>query len=77
MAISEATSYGVPVVVSNNCGIACQITKKSGRVLTLDDGVEDWVKACSIELKKNGLAQKVGKSWQELAHDHIDIYNSI
>jgi len=77
MAISEATQYGVPVVISNNCGIASQITKKSGRVLTLDDSIYFWIKACSIEIKRNGLSHKIGKSWTELARDHIKIYDSI
>jgi len=77
MAISEATSFGVPVVISNNCGIANQITKKSGRVLALDDSIALWIKACSEEIKRNDLAHKVGKSWTELALDHIKIYDSI
>jgi len=77
MAISEATSFGVPVVISNNCGIASEISKKSGRVLALDVGIDLWIKACAIELKRNDLAHKVGKSWEELAYDHIKIYDSI
>ena len=77
MVISEATNYGVPVVISNNCGIASQITKKSGRVLNLDDSIDEWIKACSLEIKRDDLAHKVGKSWIELANDHIKIYDSI
>jgi len=77
MAISEATSFGVPVVISTNCGIASQITKKSGRVLTLDDSIDLWVKVCSKEIKRNNLVHKVGKSWTESALDHIKIYDSI
>jgi len=77
MAISEATSFGIPVVISNNCGIASQITKKSGRVLTLDDSIDSWINACYMEIKRNDLAHKVGKSWTELALDHIKIYDSI
>jgi len=77
MAISEATSFGIPVVISNNCGVAGQITKKSGRVLSLDDSIALWIKACSEEITRNDLAHKVGKSWTELALDHIKIYDSI
>jgi len=77
MAISEATSFGVPVVISNNCGIASQISKKTGRVLSLDDSIDLWIKACSMEIKRNDLAHKVGKSWAELARDHIKLYESI
>ena len=77
MVIAEATNYGVPVVISNNCGIASQITKKSGRVLNLDDSIDEWIKACSLEIKRDDLAHKVGKSWIELANDHIKIYDSI
>jgi len=77
MSISEATNFGVPVVISDNCGIASQITKKSGRVLTLDDSIDSWVEACSKEITRNNLADRVGKSWTELALDHIKIYDSI
>ena len=77
MSISEATNFGVPVVISDNCGIASQITKKSGRVLSLDDSIALWIKACSEEITRNDLAHKVGKSWTELALDHIKIYDSI
>jgi len=77
MSISEATNFGVPVVISNNCGIASQISKKTGRVLNLDDSIDLWIKACAKEMNRNDLARKVGKSWTELAHDHIKIYESI
>jgi len=77
MAISEATSFGVPVVISNNCGIANQVTSLSGSVLTLDDSLDMWVKACSQEIKRKETVKKIGNSWKQLALDHIKIYDSI
>jgi len=77
MAISEATSFGIPVVISNNCGIANQVTSLSGSVLTLDDSLDMWVKACSQEIKRKETVKKIGNSWKQLALDHIKIYDSI
>jgi len=76
MVISEASSFGVPVVISNNCGIANLVTTNSGRVLSLEDNINDWIEACNLEIKRKNFAHKIGKSWRELALDHIKIYES-
>jgi UDP-glucose:(heptosyl)LPS alpha-1,3-glucosyltransferase len=74
MAIAEATNFGIPVVVSNKCGIASKITNKSGSVIDVDASIEIWVGACLKELNRKDTVLGVGKSWQELAQQHIDIY---
>ena len=47
MVISEASSFGVPVVISNNCGIANLVTTDSGSVLSLEDDINDWISSTS------------------------------
>lgn len=77
MAISEATSFSVPVVISNRCGIANQVTNDSGSVVDLGEDLSKWVDACLCQLNRKSSIVKVGKSWKELAREHIKIYQSI
>ncbi len=77
MAIAEATNYGVPVVVSDQCGIANQITAQSGHILSLNSSIDAWVAACIDELNRTSPVKCISKSWQELAKEHIQIYQTI
>ncbi len=77
MAIAEATNYGVPVVVSDQCGIAPQVSIHSGSVVDLDAATDKWVEACLVELNRKDLARGIGNSWQELAQQHIKIYKQL
>lgn len=77
MAIAEANSMGIPVVVSSQCGIANLITEKSGQTLNAELSTDIWVKACLKELNRTSPVKRISKSWQELAEDHIRIYHKI
>jgi UDP-glucose:(heptosyl)LPS alpha-1,3-glucosyltransferase len=74
MVISEATSFGVPVVVSNKCGISSKVTSKSGVVVDVEEDITRWVNACLQELKRELPAKTIGKSWKSLAEDHVATY---
>ncbi len=77
MAIAEANSIGIPVVVSSECGIANLITEKSGQILSTESSTDFWVKACIEELNRTSSVKRISKSWHELAEDHIQIYHKI
>jgi len=77
MAISEATSFGVPVVISNKCGIACQVSDKSGKVLSLSDNIQSWTAACFEQINRVDKVSVVGSSWENLALEHVKIYKSL
>jgi len=77
MVISEATTYGVPVVISNKCGIASQVTDKSGKVLSLSDSIQSWIATCSEQINRADRVAIVGSSWKNLALEHMKIYKSL
>mgnify|MGYP001590848581 CR=1 FL=1 len=77
MAIAEATNYGVPVVVSDQCGIASQVDSSSGSVVNIEASIDKWVNSCLMELSRKDLVLSVGKSWHELAQKHIEIYKQL
>ena len=77
MAIAEATNYGIPVVVSNQCGVASQISNRSGSVLDVEDSIDEWANSCLTELSRKDPVLGIGKSWRELAQQHIEIYRKL
>jgi UDP-glucose:(heptosyl)LPS alpha-1,3-glucosyltransferase len=77
MAIAEAANNQVPVVVSDRCGIASQITPSSGQVIHVDAPIERWVTACREELDRTLPVKAIGKSWDELAEQHVQLYSKV
>lgn len=74
MAIAEATNYSIPVVISDQCGIAPQVGSDSGSVIDIEADINEWTDACMMELNRESPALAIGKSWGELAQQHIEIY---
>lgn len=77
MAIAEATNYGVPVVISSQCGIASQVSSHSGSVIDVKASVDEWADSCLTALNRTSPILGIGKSWKELAQQHIEIYKQI
>lgn len=80
MVIAEANAARIPVVVSEHCGIASLITNKQGAVCQLDEkiiDVEPWVTACSKLLTQAITIEPLGLSWEALALQHIELYESL
>jgi len=50
MVISEAIAAQVPVVVSDACGAAAQVTEDAGEVVPLTAPLDKWVRAITINL---------------------------
>lgn len=80
MAIAEANASGIPVVISEHCGIASLINADHGKVCKLDMGsiaIEPWVKACKELLIKPIEVKSLNLSWKTLADQHIKLYRSL
>ncbi|MBL7003448.1 MAG: glycosyltransferase family 4 protein [Gammaproteobacteria bacterium] len=77
MAIAEATNYGTPVVVSDQCGIAPQVSSHSGSVVDVEASVDEWIDFCLVEVNRKAEVLGIGKSWKELAQQHIKIYKQL
>lgn len=74
MVIAEALSSGVPVVISDRCGIASYLTQDSGEILGLEQGVEAWVDACDRQLSRAAPPLRFARSWQDVAQEYEKIY---
>jgi len=77
MAISESTSFGVPVVVSDKCGISSKITKKSGAVIQIDKDISYWADSCFQEINRKSPVSIVGESWKSLSQNHAAVYHKL
>lgn len=77
MVISEAMAAAVPVVISDRCGAAAQVSAESGEVLSLDAPIADWVAALQKQLNRTVPIQPFVRSWQEVAQEYVAVYQTI
>ena len=76
MVVAEAVEFGVPVVISDVCGVASHLNGQHGYVLPLDSN--DWVKCVSGLTRDTTRAVKgLGLTWENLAELHVDIYSAL
>ena len=74
MVISEAMAACVPVVVSDLCGAAAQVSAQSGQVLSLADSVATWEAAVEKELLRTSPTPLFVRSWRQVAEEFVAIY---
>lgn len=82
MAIAEANAAGIPVVVSDHCGVAALVGEKQGQVCPLDIrsaelALDCWVEACVDRLQSDQKVSTMNLSWDALATQHIALYQEL
>ena len=77
MVISEAMAAQVPVVVSDACGAAADVSALNGVVLPVDSSLEDWVKACESMLSLTEAVPAFVRSWDDVAREYIALYEEV
>ncbi|MFT5117521.1 MAG: UDP-glucose:(heptosyl)LPS alpha-1,3-glucosyltransferase [Kiritimatiellia bacterium] len=80
MAIAEANAAGIPVIVSEHCGVAALIGEAQGSVCELDvqkPNIMPWVDACMARLSQPRAVTSFNLSWGALAEQHILLYQSL
>jgi len=77
MAIAEAMAARVPVVISNACGIAPEISPERGDVLRCDADIPDWIHACDSRLRNADTPPGYTRSWQQVACEYEQIYRNL
>ena len=70
MVIAEARAAGVPVLVSDNCGIASELNAYS--VLNLDTAVSTWTRQCNTLIGQQ--QESTSRSWKDVADEQIHCY---
>lgn len=76
MVISEAMAAGVPVVISDVCGAAAQVTCEFGSILPLTATIEEWTNALDAQLKRTEQIPTFVRSWKEAAQECIKVYSA-
>ena len=77
MVISEAMAARVPVVVSDVCGAAAQITPEAGTIVPLDASIENWADAIDKQLRRIAAPPQFARGWGEVAREYEIIYREI
>ena len=77
MVISEAMAARVPVVISDVCGAAEQVTPDAGAVLPLDASIEAWAHAVEQQLTRSDPVPQYDRSWGQVAQEYEHIYSEI
>ena len=74
MVISEAMAARVPVVVSDACGAAAQVTVEAGEVVALDAPMQQWVTAVARQLDRTESPPEFVRGWDVVAAEYEIIY---
>jgi UDP-glucose:(heptosyl)LPS alpha-1,3-glucosyltransferase len=74
MVISEAMAARVPVVVSDACGAAAQVSDRHGRVVRLEATMQEWVKAVEAQLARSEPAPGFIRGWSVVAQEIAAVY---
>lgn len=76
MVISEAMAARVPVVISDVCGAAAQVTPDAGAVLPLAAPLEAWAGAVEDQLRRREAPPRFVRGWNEVAREYEKIYRN-
>ncbi|MES2383671.1 MAG: glycosyltransferase family 4 protein [Pseudomonadota bacterium] len=74
MVISEAMAARVPVVISDVCGAAAQVSPDSGAVLPLAAPPETWAGAVEEKLRRLDAPPQFVRSWNDVAREYETTY---
>lgn len=77
MVIAEAMAARVPVVISDLCGAAEQVSEQAGAVLPLSAPVARWVEAVAAQLERAVPPPAFLRGWDVVAREYEQIYLSL
>lgn len=77
MVIAEAMSCRVPVVVSDACGAATDVSKDCGSILSLNSNLSRWVNESEMWLNKTKDIPNYERSWSNVADEYLIQYLKI
>jgi UDP-glucose:(heptosyl)LPS alpha-1,3-glucosyltransferase len=77
MAVAEAMSASVPVVLSDCCGVAADVASTNGQVLPLDSSISEWTVACDNWLSINKPPPVFRRSWSDVADEYVAVYERV
>jgi UDP-glucose:(heptosyl)LPS alpha-1,3-glucosyltransferase len=77
MVIAEAMACQVPVLVSDACGAAVDVSERQGTVLSLHDSISQWGKAGDALLRNTQSMTGCLRPWAQVAAEYETQYQEI
>ncbi len=77
MVIAEAMAASVPVVISDACGAADEVTSDAGTVLSLSASLDAWVDAVDRQLLRDAPVPRYERGWDKVANEFERIYGEV
>ena len=77
MVIAEAMAANVPVVISNHCGAAQNVTPDRGSVLSLNAELDLWASEVNNWLNNRRPMPGFCRLWSDVANEHLKIYEEV
>ncbi len=73
MIITEALTAGVPVLISDNCGAKSEVTQGRGKVMSLNDDLENWSATAAKLLKEGNTGDPYARNWNVVAQEYLKL----
>jgi UDP-glucose:(heptosyl)LPS alpha-1,3-glucosyltransferase len=77
MVIAEAMACHVPVLVSDACGAAVDVSERHGIVLSIQNSVSEWVQASDVLLQNVQPMAGYLRPWAQVAAEYETQYHAI
>jgi UDP-glucose:(heptosyl)LPS alpha-1,3-glucosyltransferase len=77
MVISEAMAAGVPVVVSDACGAAAQVSEPAGDIVPLNSPLRLWRDTVACQLNRKDAPPIFVRGWDVVMQEYLQIYQLI
>jgi hypothetical protein len=74
MVVAEAMPAGVPIIVSDQCGVASDVSTSCGTVLALTEPPRKWEPQADKQILMPIQVSTYSREWQEVAGEYFDVY---
>jgi UDP-glucose:(heptosyl)LPS alpha-1,3-glucosyltransferase len=77
MVVAEAMAARVPVVVSDQCGIAPEVAPDRGSVVPVTAAAGEWARACEQQLQRRAPPPPFARSWDQVTQEYLTLYRAL
>jgi UDP-glucose:(heptosyl)LPS alpha-1,3-glucosyltransferase len=77
MVVAEAMAARVPVVVSDQCGIAPEVAPDRGSVVPVSAAAGEWALACERQLQRSASPPPFARNWDRVTQEYLMLYRGL
>ena len=77
MVVAEAMAARVPVVVSNQCGVAAIVHSTQGCVVDINADIGTWTRAVDAQLARGLPDTAWQRDWRQVAGEYCEVYKTV